>query len=136
MLKKTIKYENFNGEEIIEDFYFNITKNEVLQMELQTPGGYSAKIREMYNKKDTPTIMKNMEEIVLNAYGVKSADGRTFVKNDKVREEFKSTNAYSELMFELLTDADKAVAFIKGVMPVEIKDSDVEAAKKELGITE
>lgn len=136
MLKKTITYENFDGQTITEDLFFNISKNEVLQMELQTPGGYSAKIREMFNKKDTPTIMKNMEEIVLNAYGIKSADGRTFLKNDKIREEFKSSAAYQELMFGLLTDADAAVAFIKGIMPVEIKDTDIADAKAELGVTE
>lgn len=134
MLKKTIKYENFNGEEVTEDFYFNLTKAEVMKMELETPGGYAEKLKAMYLKKDIPLIMKYMNEIVLDAYGVKSPDGRKFMKSAEIRADFEATNAYSELLYELLTDADKATEFIKGIFPVEANAEAIEEAKKQLNM--
>lgn len=134
MLKKTIKYENFNGEEVTEDFYFNLTKAEVIKMELETPGGYAEKLKAMYLKKDIPLIMKYMNEIVLDAYGVKSPDGRKFMKSAEIRADFEATNAYSQLLYELLTDADKATEFIKGIFPVEANAEAIEEAKKQLNM--
>lgn len=134
MFKKTIKYENFNGEEVTEDLYFNLTKAEVLKMELETPGGYAAKLKEMYLKKDIPLLMKYMDEIILDSYGIKSPDGRKFMKSAEIRADFEATNAYSELYMELLTDADKATAFINAVFPVEANAEAIEEAKKELNM--
>lgn len=134
MFKKTVKCENFNGEVIEEDLYFNLTKAEVLKMELETPGGYAAKLKEMYLKKDIPLIMKYMNEIILDAYGVKSPDGRKFMKSPEIRADFEATNAYSEFLVELLTDADKATAFINAIFPVEANAEAIEEAKKELNM--
>lgn len=134
MLKKTIIYTDFNGEKVQEDLYFNLTKADIMKKELSVPGGYASKLKAMYLKKDIPLIMQYMEEIILDSYGIKSDDGKQHLKNQKIREEFASSAAYSELLFELLTDADKATEFIQGVFPVEANAEAIEEAKKELNI--
>lgn len=122
MLKKTITYKDFNDEEITEDFYFNLTKAEIMEMELSEAGGMAQMIEKIVNAKDAPAIMKVFKTIILKAYGEKSADGKRFIKSEELANAFSQTEAYSELFMELATDADKASAFINGVMPVEVND--------------
>lgn len=117
MLKKTISYEDFNGLKRKEDFYFNLTEAELTEMELSTEGGLKEQTKRMLASKDGAAIIKFFKDIVLNSYGQKSLDGRNFIKNDKIREDFASTNAYSILFMELATDADKAAEFVNGIIP-------------------
>jgi len=136
MLKKTIKYIDHDGNEVVEDFYFNLTKTDILQKQLKTPGGYGEKLAAMYKKKDIPAIMENMEEFIKDSYGIKSADGKHHYKTQEAWLDFRSSPAFDELYFELMTDADKAAAFIKGIMPSDLKITPEmeEEAKKQFGI--
>lgn len=117
MLKKTVTYTDYNGVERTEDFYFNLTKAEVTEMELSTDGGLEAMIRKVVSEKNAPAIVKIFKELVLKAYGEKSPDGRRFIKNDEVRDAFSQTEAYSDIFMELATDADAAAAFVNGIIP-------------------
>lgn len=117
MLKKTVTYTDYNGVERTEDFYFNLTKAELTEMELSTEGGLEAMIRKIVAEKNAPAIIKIFKELVLKAYGEKSPDGRRFIKNDEVRDGFAQTEAYSEIFMELATDADEAAAFVNGITP-------------------
>lgn len=117
MLKKTVTYTDYNGVERTEDFYFNLTKAELTEMELSTEGGLEAMIRKIVAEKNAPAIIKIFKELVLKAYGEKSPDGRRFIKNDEVRDAFSQTEAYSEIFMELATDADAAAAFVNGITP-------------------
>lgn len=117
MLKKTVTYTDYNGVERTEDFYFNLTKAELTEMELSTEGGLEAMIRKIVAEKNAPAIIKIFKELVLKAYGEKSPDGRRFIKNDEVRDGFAQTEAYSEIFMELATDADAAAAFVNGITP-------------------
>lgn len=128
MLKKTITYEDFNGETRTEDFYFNLTKAELMEMNLTTYGGLDKVIEKIINTQDTPKIVEMFKDIVLKAYGEKSDDGKRFVKSKELSEAFSQTNAYSDLFMSLATDADEASAFINGVVP---KDLAEEMAKQE-----
>lgn len=119
MLKKTITYQDFNGVERTEDFYFNLNKAEVAEMELSTPGGYAEMLQRIARAQDGRSIIKEFKKLVLDSYGIKSADGRRFIKNDTLREEFEQTNAYPIIFMELATDADKAAEFVNGIMPNE-----------------
>ena len=123
MLKKTIKYTDFNGEPRMEDFYFNLTKAEVGEMELKTKGGLVAHLKSVVATEDGETIVNKFKEIILMAYGVKSDDGRRFIKNDQLREEFTQTNAYSELFMELATDVNAAGEFINGIVPQDMAEA-------------
>lgn len=116
MIKKTIKYTDFDGNEREEDFYFNFTEAELAEMEYSEKGGLKQKLEEIVKAKDQPEIIKHFKELILKAYGKKSPDGRQFVKNEEISKEFSYTQAYSKLFMELATDADAAAAFVNGVV--------------------
>lgn len=117
MLKKRIKYTDYNGVEREEDFYFNLNKAEVAEMELSIKGGLAALIQQIVDTDNRPELIRIFKELILKAYGVKSLDGKRFIKNDEVRDEFVQSEAYSELFMELATNADSASDFINGIIP-------------------
>ena len=117
MFKKTITYTDYNDVERTETFYFNFTKAEVLEMELGTVGGLSAMIQGIIDAKDTPALIKVFKELVLKAYGEKSAEGKRFVKSPELSEAFSQTEAYSDIFMELATNDVAAAKFIKDVTP-------------------
>lgn len=117
MLKKTITYPDYNGLDRTEDFYFNLTKAEIMEMELSTTGGLSEMISRIVAAKDAPAIIKVFKELILKAYGQKSPDGKRFVKSAELSEEFAQTEAYSILFMELATDADAAAKFVNAIVP-------------------
>ena len=117
MLKKTITYTDYNGVERTENFYFNLTKAEIMEMELTTVGGLSAMIEKIVAAKDGPTIIKTFKDLVLKAYGEKSADGRRFIKSPEIAEAFSQTEAYSQIFMELATDDEAAAKFVNGIIP-------------------
>ena len=134
MLKKTIKYTDYNGVERTEDFYFNLNKAEIMEMQLTTVGGLDAYLKKILSAQDVPTLMGIFKDLILKSYGVKSDDGRRFIKNEKLREEFEQTEAYSILYMELSTDAESAAAFVNGIIPADVakqlpKDPNEIAAK-------
>lgn len=122
MLKKTINYVDFNGLKRTEDHYFNLTKAEIMEMELGTVGGFSDMLTNIVKTQDTPSIVKIFKKLILAAYGVKSPDGRRFIKNDEVRDDFAQTEAYSTLFMELATDAKKAAEFVNGIIPADLAE--------------
>lgn len=132
MFKKTITYEDFDGNQRTEDYYFNLTKAEVTEMEMSFNGGLSQLLEKIIQEKDQKQIIEYFKKIVLDSYGVKSLDGRQFIKNNAIREEFASTMAYSEIFMELATNADSASAFVNGIMPAGSfdKEAAAEIAKK------
>lgn len=121
MIKKTITYTDYNDVERTEDFYFHLTKAEVMKMQMGTTGGLAEMIQRIVAAQDMPTIIATFEEMVLKAYGVKSPDGKQFIKNDELRTAFAQTEAYSQLFMELSTDPDKAGEFVNGIMPPDIQ---------------
>lgn len=121
MLKKTITYKDYNDVERTEDFYFNLNKAELMEMEMSTTGGLAEMIQTIVQTQDAPAIIKVFKDLVLKAYGEKSADGKRFMKvNDAgspLSVAFSQTEAYSQLFMELATDADKASEFVNGIVP-------------------
>jgi hypothetical protein len=120
MLKKTVKYVDYNGVERVEDFYFNLTKAEVAEMEMSVEGGFSAMLQELVKSKDNVRIVQLFKEMVLKAYGEKSQDGRRFVKSKEISEAFAQTEAYSEIFMELALNEEAAAAFVNGIMPANL----------------
>lgn len=131
MIKKTITYVDLNGIERKEDFYFGLNKAELMEMELGTTGGFTDMVQKIIDAKDQPALMKLFKEFVLKSHGVKSDDGRRFIKSEQIRAEFEQTEAYSIIYMELLTDAKKAAEFVNGVVPADIAQ---EAAKKQASL--
>lgn len=120
MLKKTIEYTDFNGTPRKEDFYFNLSKAEVMEMEMSKKGGLAEEIQRIVAAQDAPSIIKVFKELVLKSYGVKSPDGRRFIKSQDIRDDFEQTEAYSILFMELATDADAAAKFVNGIVPADM----------------
>lgn len=130
MLKKTVKYEDFDGNTREETLYFFISKTELTEMELKTPGGFAKKLERISQASDGAEIMAVFKEIILTAYGEKSDDGRSFIKKRngvRLADEFEQTMAFDALFTELITNPDKASAFVNGIMP---KDLMAEANKQ------
>lgn len=124
MLKKPIKYVDYNGVERTEDFYFNLSKAELMELEMGTTGGFSEMVKRIVAAQDQPTLMKIFKDFIVKAYGEKSADGKHFMKYDAagnlLANNFVQTEAYSVLYMELITNADAASEFINGVVPADI----------------
>jgi hypothetical protein len=121
MIKKTIHYTDYNGVERTEDFYFNLTKAELTEMEMGMSGGLAAMIRKVVATQDTPAIIEIFKTIILKSYGEKSLDGKRFIKNDEIRDGFAQTEAYSELFMELATDDEAAAEFVNGIVPKDVQ---------------
>lgn len=120
MLKKTIKFVDYNNVEREEDYYFNISKAELAMLEASRPGGMKYYLERIAQTQDTVAIMEMFKDIIKLSYGVKSPDGRQFIKNDKVYEEFSQTEAYSELIMEILKSSENALAFIQAILPRDL----------------
>ena len=123
MLKKAITYTDYNGVERTEDFYFNLTKAEIMEMELTTTGGLAEMINRIIAAQDAPAIITVFKDLLLKAYGEKSPDGKRFIKSKDLSEAFSQTEAYSILFMELATDADAAAKFINGIVPAPDKQA-------------
>lgn len=126
MLKKSITYTDFNGVERTEDFFFNLTKAEIMELELGVTGGLTAMVQGVVMAQDTPSLIKIFKELILKSYGEKSADGKRFIKiNDagvSLANNFAQTEAYSELFMLLATNEDEASNFIHGIVPSDVSE--------------
>lgn len=120
MLKKTIKYTNYDGAEKEKDFFFNLKKSELVDLQFKTPKGFIAYIEEITKSEDTSAIWKVFRDIVLLAYGEKSDDGERFMKSEEISKAFEETEAFSVLVMELIEDEGSAADFINGIMPADL----------------
>ena len=117
MIAKTMTYENYDGLEITETFYFNLTRAELAEMEYEVTGGFQNYIQTIIDGKDIPAIMRAYKKIICSSYGVKSPDGRRFIKNEKVLDDFLASPAYSMLYMEMIEYPEKAAEFVNGIVP-------------------
>lgn len=140
MLKKTITYTDFNGNERTEDFFFNFTDAELTQYNFSFKGGIEKKLEDIIASENMQEILEIFKDLILLSYGIKSEDGKRFIKNEQLREEFSQTAAYSTLYMELLDDT-KAAEFINGIVPSDKKmtqselDKNMSEAAERLGVT-
>ena len=117
MFKKTITYIDYNGTERTEPFYFNLTKAEIMEMELGTEGGLAEMITRIVEAKEAPAIIRVFKELILKAHGIKSDDGKRFIKSKEISDAFAQTEAYSQLFMELATDEKAAAEFVNNIVP-------------------
>lgn len=127
MLKKTITYTDYNGVQHTEDYYFNLTKAELADMQMSEREGFDQKLKNIIEAKDNKSIYETFKYFIHKSYGEKSIDGKRFMKTDPVTGAplyiaFMETEAYSELVFELIQSDETMAAFINGIMPKEISE--------------
>lgn len=127
MLKKTITYTDFDGNERTEDFYFNLSKSELILLETTTPGGYVTMLQRIIDSKDNIELMNVFTDLIKKSYGVKSEDGKRFIKNEQVLDDFLSSAAFDEMFTEFFTTENAAAEFAQGIIPKNLADK---AAKK------
>ena len=121
MLKKIITYTDYNGVERTEPFYFNLSKAELMEMELGVTGGMTEMLDKIIAAKDAPSRMKTFKEMIMKSYGIKSDDGKRLIKSEELSIAFTQTEAYSVLFMELITDDKAAADFVNGIIPNEIQ---------------
>ena len=121
MLKKIITYTDYNGVERTEPFYFNLSKAELMEMELGVTGGMTEMLDKIIAAKDAPSLMKTFKEMITKSYGIKSDDGKRLIKSEELSIAFTQTEAYSVLFMELITDDKAAADFVNGIIPNEIQ---------------
>lgn len=130
MLKRTVSYEDYNGNPQSDVFYFNLTEAELLEMESTYDRGYAETLQYIVDTENTKELIAEFKKLVLFAYGEKSEDGKVFVKNEDITTRFSQHAAYSALFMELATNAEAASAFMNGIIPkklVEARDQDIPA---------
>lgn len=128
MLKKTYTYTDYNGVERTESFYFHFTEAEILDMEMSTEGGFAERVQRIIDAKDQAALMKLIKQFVIDAYGVKSDDGRRFIKNEEVKTAFLECPAFSDIFMDMVTNDELAAEFINGVIPDTMKKRFAEIA--------
>lgn len=124
MLKKGITYTDYNGEKQTDEYYFNLSKAEIVEMQFSKEGGLSDFIKRITNAKDEGKLVELMKEMILKSYGIKSDDGKRFIKSEELSKEFSQTEAYSTLFIELATDEKAAIDFFNGIIPSELRQQD------------
>lgn len=127
MLRKLIKYTDYNGATREEEFYFNLSKTEVLEMEMTTKGGLEYAIKKMIQTDDRAGLIVLFKDLILKSYGEKSPDGRKFIKSPELALDFAQTEAYVELYMELVSNTEAASAFVNGIVPQVSQSQDTKA---------
>lgn len=123
MLKKTMTYTDFDGVERTETFYFNLTKAEILNLEMREVGGLQTLIKKIIEEKDNARLIKLFQDLIILSYGEKSPDGKLFRKSPEITEKFTASQAYSDLFMELAANDAAAAAFVNGIVPKEVAEA-------------
>ena len=124
MIKKTIKYTDYDGNERKEDYYFSLNRAEIAEMDMREPGGFEKMVENIIAEQDNNRILTLFKKIILMSYGKKSQDGKQFIKNEQLRTEFEQSEAYVELFMELGNDGKAAAEFIDGIIPKAAKQNE------------
>jgi len=117
MIKWPITYTDYNGEQRTEDFYFNLNKAEVMELNLNANGVYGAVLQRIIDQRDGASMVREFKMLILKAYGEKTEDGRRFVKSEELAKKFEQTEAYSELFMTLCTSPEECTKFVNGIFP-------------------
>ena len=138
MLKKEIEYEDLFGQQKKQTYYFGFTKSELTMMQTTSSGGLENTLHNLIETNNTEKIMGFFQTIILDSYGVKSDDGSRFMKNAELKQAFFESPAYDVLFMDLLSSTDKAIEFVKGIMPkgIEITSEDIDRAIMENGLSQ
>lgn len=131
MYRWTKTYDDYNGTEVTKTFYFNLNKAEVAEMELTTEGGLAERLDKIIKAQDTPAVIREFKKLILASYGEKSDDGQRFMKSEEISKNFEATPAYEILFMELISDEEKAAAFINSIVPQDNNVQDSSLPKKQ-----
>ncbi|QFG08721.1 hypothetical protein PBI_INGRID_46 [Arthrobacter phage Ingrid] len=140
MIKKTLTFKNFRNETETESFYFNMSEGELTKMQVaaidQKTESFSDKLDKISKGLQGKELVEVIDDLVLRSYGVKSTDGKRFVKNPELLEEFTSSGAYSVLITELFSLEGSLTEFINGVVPEDLIQKSKQEAQAQMSVRE
>src|SRR5678815_4009297 len=138
MLKKTMTYEDLNGNQVTEDFYFALSKAELAELEITGgPEGFSGMLARIATEEDTKEMLRIFKDIIKMTVGRKSEDGKRFEKTEQITLEFMQCPAYSDLLMTFYTDSGAAAEFISGCVPSDLAAVvDAEIGKQNVEVVE
>lgn len=119
MLKKTITYTDYNDRSRTEDFWFNLSRTEILDMAIGKRRDLGKLLSDIITESDPTKFISLIEDLIQISYGRKSEDGKRFIKSEELTRDFTQTEAYSELLVDLALNADKAVEFVNAIIPTK-----------------
>lgn len=122
MLKRSITYTNFDDKKVTGEYYFNLSKSDIIRLQVSVPGGLEEYLKRIVAEENPEEIVSRFEWLILKAYGEKSEDGQLFVKTEEISQNFRHTAAYDTLLYELMTDTTKAAAFVTGIIPQDVAE--------------
>lgn len=122
MIKKTVTFKDFDGNDRTEDFYFHLTEQELTEWEFSIDGGLSGVLRRITQSTDLTKYVEIFKDLLIRSYGVKTPDGRGFIKSKEVLDNFIYTQAFSDIYMELATDDKAASEFVNGIIPESLRE--------------
>lgn len=122
MLKQTIVFKDLDGNQVEDDFYFHLNKAELGKLVLSKKENPEEWLQAIIDSGDGALIIETFEMLVELSYGVRSENGRTFIKNKQVWLDFYQSDAYSEFFMKLVTDAKFGATFVNGLMPPDLQE--------------
>lgn len=122
VIKKTLHYHDLDGKPLVDDFWFHITKARLAEWQLTSDEDLETKLTRIVQSRNGQVIINTFKDILRMSYGIRHEDGVRFIQSDELYEAFEQTDAYSELFMELVTNADSAAVFIKGIVPADLAE--------------
>lgn len=120
MLKKQVTYKDFDGNEVTETLYFHLSKADMVEMEMSADEGFGEQLKGIVASEKPSDLFRIFKKIVMDAYGVRSEDGKRFIKSPEQSLEFTQTEAYSALVMNFISDDQAAMEFVRGILPLDM----------------
>ena len=130
MIKKTIKYIDYDGNEREEEFRFNLSKAELTEMEFSLNGGLSTMLKRLVQEKNSSEMIKILKEIILKSYGERSDDGKYFRKSEELSKAFSETEAFTDIFMSIVSSPEAALEFVQGILPQDVREQ-INSQKRE-----
>lgn len=129
MFKKTVEFEDLDGNKQARDFYFHISKAELLEL-ASSADDMQARIKRIIEANDGAAILKELRDLIKMAVGVRSEDGQRFIKDEAAQSTLLDSPAFDELLMELATSADASADFVRQLIPEKMQKEMQEQLKK------
>lgn len=120
MFSRTFEYTGYDGQPHKDTWWFNLSEAELYKLELSNLGGMNGMMNRLLRESKPGEIVEVFESLILSAVGERSVDGRKFIKNQEIRDDFYQSKAYSDLFVELVSSGEKLAEFLKGAIPAEV----------------
>ena len=118
MIKQHVSYEDYDGNKVEKDLWFHLNKSDLAKMSLGFDNGLIDGLTELQQKGDKKAVAEFIDNLLVNAYGVRKPGSDVFLKTPEIKEDFQYSLAHDEILMMLLGgEDDEIINFIVGIMP-------------------